>query len=362
MQTALWFVVGLVALVAGAEVFVRGASALAAALRISPLVIGLTVVAFGTSAPELAVSLQAGYSGQADLALGNVVGSNIFNVLFILGLSALITPLVVAGQLIRLDVPLLIGASFLLLALGLDGRIDRLDGLGLFAGILVYTAWLVRQSRKEGRQVEQEFAREYGPGSGQSKAGRLVLQIVLMVAGLALLVMGSRWLVESSVTFARMLGVSELVIGLTIVAAGTSLPEVATSVIASIRGERDIAVGNVIGSNLFNILSVLGLSAAISPVGVPVPSDALWFDLPVMVAVAVACLPIFVSGYRIARWEGALFLGYYVAYTAHLIFAATEPDWLTPFRLVMGGFVIPLTVITLAVVAVREWRGRSVTQ
>lgn len=359
MQTALWFVAGLVALVAGAEVFVRGASSLAAALRISPLVIGLTVVAFGTSAPELAVSLQAGYAGQADLALGNVVGSNIFNVLFILGLSALITPLVVAVQLIRLDVPLLIGASFLLFGLGLDGLIGRIDGMGLFALILIYTAWLVRQSRKEGLQVEQEFAREFGSGEGRTKAGQLVIQVVLMIAGLALLVIGSRWLVESAVTFARVLGVGELIIGLTIVAAGTSLPEVATSVIASIRGERDIAVGNVIGSSLFNILCVLGLSAAISPEGVTVPSAALWFDLPVMMAVSVACLPIFVSGHRIARWEGGLFLAYYVAYTAHLIFAATEPNWLTPFRLVMGGFIIPLTVITLAVVAVREWRGRA---
>ncbi|MEW4568280.1 calcium/sodium antiporter [Tautonia sp. JC769] len=358
MLTALWFVIGLIALVAGAEVFVRGASALAAALRISPLVIGLTVVAFGTSAPELAVSLQAGYAGQADLALGNVVGSNIFNILFILGLSALITPLVVAGQLIRLDVPLMIGASLLLLVLGWDGEIGRIDGLGLFAGILVYTAWLVRQSRKEDREVEHEFARAYGAGSEPSKAGRLVLQVVLMVAGLALLVIGSRWLVESSVTFARVLGVSELVIGLTIVAAGTSLPEVATSVIASLRGERDIAVGNVIGSCLFNILCVLGLSSAVAPAGVPVPPAAIGFDLPVMVAVAVACLPIFASGHRIARWEGALFLGYYVAYTAHLVFAATEPGWLTPFRLVMGGFIIPLTIITLAVVAVREWRSR----
>ncbi|WP_169976220.1 calcium/sodium antiporter [Tautonia rosea] len=359
MLTALWFIAGLVALVVGAEVFVRGASTLAAALRISPLVIGLTVVAFGTSAPELAVSLQASLSGQANLAFGNVVGSNIFNILFILGLSALITPLVVAGQLIRLDVPLLIGASFLLLGLGLDERIGRVDGLGLFALILVYTAWLVRQSRKEGLEVEQEFAKEYGAGSARARVGQLVFQVLLMVVGLALLVLGSRWLVESAVTFARLLGVSELVIGLTIVAAGTSLPEVATSVIASLRGERDIAVGNVIGSCLFNILCVLGLSAAIAPQGVSVPSAALWFDLPVMVAVSVACLPIFASGHRIARWEGALFLGYYVAYTIHLIFAALETGWLSPFRVLMVAFVIPLTVITLAVVAVREWRARA---
>jgi cation:H+ antiporter len=355
MPTALWFVAGLVALVAGADLFVRGASVLAAALRISPLVIGLTVVAFGTSAPELAVSLRAGYAGEADLALGNVVGSNIFNVLFILGLSSLIAPLVVDGQLIRLDVPLMIGASALLLALGLDGRIGRLDGLGLFAAIVVYTGWLVRQSRKEGRRVEQ-FDREYGGGGG---GGGVVFWVVVMVAGLGLLVVGAGWLVEASVTFARLLGVSELVIGLTVVAAGTSLPEVATSVIASIRGEREIAVGNVVGSSIFNILCVLGLSAAVSAEGVAVPEAALRFDLPVMLTVAVACLPIFASGHRIARWEGALFLAYYVAYTADVVLAATGAGWLASFRVVMGAFVVPLTAITLAVVAVREWRARA---
>lgn len=357
MVTAIWFVAGLVALVVGAELFVRGASALAAALKISPLVIGLTIVAFGTSAPELAISLQAAQAGSADLALGNVVGSNIFNVLFILGLSALIAPLVVAQQLVRIDVPLVLLASIGVLLLGLDGQISRLDGLLLFAGIVVYTAMLVRQSRKESKAVAAVYEREFGPEPGGRRLGRMLLRIVSMVGGLALLVVGSRWMVDASVEMARALGIGELMIGLTIVAAGTSLPEVATSVLASLKGERDIAVGNVIGSNLFNLLCVLGLSASVSGSGVPVPPGALAFDIPVMIAVSVACLPILASGHRIARWEGVLFLAYYVAYTADLILSAGGYESLHSYRVVMAGFVVPLTALTLTVVGIREWRA-----
>ncbi|SFF51352.1 cation:H+ antiporter, partial [Nannocystis exedens] len=312
--TVALFVLGLVLLVVGAELLVSGAARLAARLGVSPLVIGLTVVAFGTSAPELAVSVSAALSpGGADVALGNVVGSNIFNVLFILGVSALIAPLLVQRQLVRFDVPLMLVASAACWLMALDGVIGRVDGILLFAALLVYTVMLLRIARRDGEGGDEEvpLAR---PGSLTAK---LPVQLVMLVAGLAMLVLGSRWLVDGAVAFARLLGVSELVIGLTIVAAGTSLPEVATSVLAAIRGQRDIAVGNVVGSNIFNVLCVLGISAAVAPSGVAVAPAALSFDIPVMTAVAVSCLPLFITGGGLARWEGALFLFYYCAYTAY---------------------------------------------
>ncbi len=345
--------VGLVVLVVGGELLVRGASKLAAAVRISPLVIGLTVVAFGTSAPELAVSVQASLNGNPDLAVGNVVGSNSFNVLFILGLSALIVPLFVASDFIRRDVPIMIGVSLLLLVLSLDGKISRLDGGLLFTGIVAYTWWCIRESRKENTGVAAEFASEYS--EKEIKPVALWQDLVLIVGGLILLVLGSTWLLDGAVTIAEKFGVSELIIGLTIVAAGTSLPELATSVIAAIKGERDIAVGNVVGSNIFNILGVLGLSGLIAPTGVDVSGAALRFDIPVMIAVAVACWPIFATGNIISRWNGAVFLFYYLAYTTFLVLEATGHEFRQTMSEIMLWFVMPLTVLTLAV---SFWRFR----
>lgn len=356
-MTLLLLLVGLLLLVIGAEALVRGASRLAAALGISPLIIGLTVVAFGTSAPELAVSVMSSISGQPDITLGNVVGSNIFNVLFILGLSALIVPLVVSQQLVRLDVPVMIGVSVLTLILGADGKISRLDGIVLFSGFVAYTGFLIHKSRKGKREVEEEWAGEYEPREEVSPKSWMI-DAILILGGLGLLVLGSRWLVDGSVSIAQRLGVSELVIGLTVVAAGTSLPEVATSVMASIRGERDIAVGNVVGSNIFNLLSVLGLSGMVAPEGIHISSAALRFDLPVMIAAAVACLPIFFTGHVIARWEGALFFGYYVAYSLYLVLAATHHASMPVFSTVMVGFVIPITLVTLGVVTLRSLRAK----
>lgn len=346
---------GLVLLVGGGELLVRGASRLAAAMQISPLVIGLTVVAFGTSAPELAVSIQAAMAGNADLALGNVVGSNIFNVLFILGASALIVPLVVSSQLVRRDVPVMIAASLLLLAFGWDGAINRVEGIFLFTGILLYTWWCVRQSRRESREVIQEFEQEW-PSENQPSSS-LSINVMLIVVGLCLLGIGSTFLISGSVFVATSFGVSELVIGLTIVAAGTSLPEVVTSLTAAVRGERDIAVGNVVGSNIFNILCVLGVSSTIGPTGVAVSPSAMSFDIPVMIAVAVACLPIFVTGHLISRWEGALFLFYYVAYTIYLVLHATGHGILQDYSSVMLWFVLPLTAITLGLSLWRALRA-----
>ncbi len=352
-MTLLLLLAGLAGLVVGAELLVRGASRLALAAGLSPLAVGLTVVAYGTSAPELAVSASAAVAGDGDLAFGNVVGSNIFNVLFILGASALIAPLVVARQLVRLDVPLALGVALLGAALALDGKVGRVDGLLLLGGLAAYTAFTLRMARRE--SAGDAAAAGAPPPAGAAAAVR---SIALVLAGLALLVAGSRAFVSAASDIARALGVSELVVGLTIVAAGTSLPEVATSILAAVRGERDIAAGNVIGSNLFNILGVLGLSSALAPDGVAASAAAMRFDVPVMLAAAAACLPIFATGHRIDRWEGGLFLVYYGVYVTWLILRASQHDALPAFSGVMLGFVVPLTALTLVIVAAREWRGR----
>jgi cation:H+ antiporter len=361
--TLVLFVIGLVLLVVGAEALVKGASKLAAGIGISPLIIGLTVVAFGTSSPEMAVSVSSSLAGSADIAVGNVVGSNIFNVLFILGASALIAPLIVSRQLIRLDVPIMIGVSVLAFLFGMDGNISRLEGVILFAGIITYTVFLIMQSRKEklakDAAEKDEFAAEYSE-KPQGASG-VLKNIVYIVVGLVLLVVGSRWLVDGATAIARSIGVDDVVIGLTIVAAGTSLPEVATSILASIRGERDIAVGNVVGSNIFNILAVLGLSSIVAPAGLPVAASIQNFDMIIMVIVALACLPIFFTGLEIKRWEGAVFLLYYIAYTLYLIFNATGHAALPAFSNIMLLFAVPITVITLVVTLIGEIRLRRVT-
>jgi len=354
-MNVLLFLAGLVALVLGASLLVRGASKLALSLGISPLVVGLTVVAFGTSAPEVAVSVGAVLDGKTDIAFGNVVGSNIFNVLFILGVSALITPLIVNMQLIRQEVPIMIGASLLLLVLGLDGKLSFTDGALLFGLMVAYTAFLVVQSRRQTQADKDEFAGAAPVTVAGAWDARMPVQLLLIAAGLVLLVVGSDWLVTASIAFAKSMGVSDLIIGLTIVAAGTSMPEVATSIAAALKGERDIAVGNVVGSSTFNILGCLGLSGLVSgDLGLNIPSSLMAFDIWVMLAVSLACLPVFLSGREIARWEGGVFLAYYVAYVAYLILAAQQHAALASFSTAMLSFVIPITVITLIVVLLRK--------
>jgi cation:H+ antiporter len=349
----LLFVLGVAALVVGAEVLVRGASAIAVRTGLSPVVVGLTVVAFGTSTPELAVSVGAAFRDEAALAVGNVVGSNIFNILGVLGLSAMVGGgLVVAQKIVRIDVPIMVALSVLLLVLSLDNRIGRVEGVVLFAGIVAYTVWTVRASRHESAEVAAEY------DEAVSAPTRPVLvDLGMVVGGVALLVLGADWMVGAASDIARSFGVSDLVIGLTVVAIGTSAPELATSVVAAARGERDIAVGNAVGSNLFNILCVLGLTSIVAPGGLPISEDALRLDMPVMVAVAVACLPVFFNGYLLKRWEGTVFVAYYVAYVVFLVLDQTGSGLRDPFAVVMGVFVIPLTVLTLAVVAARAWRA-----
>ncbi len=351
----LLFLAGMAALVVGAELLVRGASKLALSFGISPLVVGLTIVAFGTSAPELAVSVGAVLDGRTDIAIGNVVGSNIFNVLFILGLSALIVPLVVNIQLIRQEVPIMVGASVLLLALGIDGSLSWMDGAILFGLMLAYTVFLVVQSRRETKVAQDEYAQEVQPAVQGAWDSKLPVQLLLIAAGLVALVLGSDWLVTASVTFAKAMGVSDLVIGLTIVAAGTSMPEVATSITAAIKGERDIAVGNVVGSNTFNILGCLGLSGLVSgEAGLAMSQALMNFDIWVMLAVALACLPVFMTGREIARWEGGVFIVYYGAYVIYLVLAAQQHALLGTFSAAMMSFVVPITVITLIVAFIRK--------
>ncbi len=361
MLTLLLFVLGLVLLIVGADVLVRGAARLAVTIGLPPLVVGLTVVAFGTSAPEMAVSVQSALRGDggADIAIGNVIGSNICNVLLILGLSASVAPLIVSRNLVRIDVPIMIGASLLAWFLMLDGRLGFWDGFILFAGIIAYTAFAVVQGRKEGRDAEEKASGELGELAKPRARGGVAVDIVLVVAGLAMLVLGSTWLVESASAIARVLGVDELLIGLTIVAIGTSLPELATSVVASIKGERDLAVGNVIGSNLFNILAVLGLAGLVAPEGVAVAASVLRVDFPIMMAVMIACLPIFFTGYTISRWEGFVFVGYYAAYMLLLYLTATDHGGLAAYQSAMFFFVIPLTALTLAVSVYRHLRQKK---
>lgn len=354
--TIFLFIAGLIVLIVGADLLVRGASRLAAAFGVSPLVIGLTIVAIGTASPEIAVSLRAAVNGQGDLTLGNVLGSNIFNILFILGITAVFAPIVIAEQLIRKDAPILLGVSLLAFGLAFDGNMGLFDGIILLSCVAGYTFFAIRQSRLESSEVQNEYAQEFAEKESRTLDNRLT-NISFILAGLSLLVLGSGWLVDSAVIVARILGVSELVIGLTIIAVGTSLPEVATSIIAVLKRESDIAVGNAVGSNIFNLLGVLGLGALIAPDGIPVTGRVLQFDFLVMVFVALVTLPIFYIDSRISRLEGALLFGYYISYITYVVLDAMNSSALPAVTLFII-FFTPITFIALMVAAVRLSRSR----
>jgi cation:H+ antiporter len=350
--TVVFFVLGIAILVAGADALVRGAARIAARTGVSSVVIGLTVVAFGTSAPELAVSVQSAIDRKTDLAIGNVVGSNIANILLVLGLSAAVGGgLLVHQRIVRLDVPIMIVVSVAFFILVLDGELGRLDGALLTVALIVYVTWTVLAARRS----EAEVTAEYDEALDPEKVKRTPpgIDVACIVGGLVGLVLGARFLVSSAVEIAEALGVSDLVIGLTVVAVGTSMPEIATSIVAAIKGERDLAVGNAIGSNLFNILCVLGLSSLVAPVALTVAENAKTLDVPVMIAVAVACLPVFFNGYQLKRWEGILFVAYYAAYVVYLVANATESEAKDLLGTAVVWFVIPLTVLTFVVVGYR---------
>jgi cation:H+ antiporter len=352
-MTIIMLIAGLVLLVAGAEGLVRGASRIALSVGISPLVVGLTVVAFGTSSPEMAVSVSAVRSGEADIAIGNVVGSNIFNILLIVGVCALLLPLVISWRLVRLEVPLMIGVSILLWLFILDGELARWEAAILFAGVIGYTVWAIRASRKESAAAQEMSAPGAEPPAAPSP---WYVNLGLVIIGLVLLVVGSNWMVDSAVEIAEEFGLSDLVIGLTIVAAGTSLPELATSILATLKGERDIAVGNVVGSNIFNILAVLGLSGMVGTKELQASSFVQDIDVPVMILVAAICLPVFFSGRNLMhRYEGFLFIVAYVLYVTYLVWNSSDagaPDWYAP---VIWFGLVPLAVV---VVLVTAWRDR----
>jgi cation:H+ antiporter len=354
-NTIILFIAGLIVLILGADLLVRGSSRLAAAFGVSPLVIGLTIVAIGTASPEIAVSLQAAANGQGDLILGNVLGSNIFNILFILGITALVAPIVIAEQLILKDAPILLGVSLLTLALVFDGNLGAIEGSILFAFLVLYIFFALKQSRSESRDVQKEYAQEYAQKESRTTKS-IITNIIFILTGLGLLVWGSNWLVDSAVQIAKILGVSELVIGLTIVAVGTSLPEVATSVIAALKGESDIAVGNAVGSNIFNLLGVLGIGAIVSPDGIFVAQRVLQFDLPVMIFVALVTLPVFYIDSRISRIEGGLLLLYYVVYVVYVILRAAGSSLLPSIQLFVA-FFAPITFIALVIAAIRSMRS-----
>ncbi|MDB1090025.1 calcium/sodium antiporter [Streptomyces sp. ACA25] len=358
-------IAGLLLLTLGGEVLVRGASSLAERVGISPLVVGLTVVSLATSAPELAVTVGAVLRDEPELAVGNVVGSNIANVLLILGISALVIPLAVKRRLVRLDLPIMVALSLMLLVMSLDGGVGTGDGVILLGALLAYLVITVLVSRRESAEARTsapvQGARTPDPAEADTKppAPSVLRSLFFVVLGVALLIAGARLLVDGAVNVAVAFGVSSLVVGLTVVAIGTSLPELAVSVIAVRRGERDLAVGNVVGSNIANIGLVLGLPALLSADGIPVPDAAVALDIPLMLAAAVALLPIAFTGFAIARWEGGLFLVLYLAYTSFVVLAATEHEALDGYTAVMAWFVLPLIAVTLLAFAYFEWRQGS---
>lgn len=344
------FIAGIILLVFGADLLVRGAASLAASLGVSPLIIGLTIVAIGTSSPEIAVSLQAAFNDQGEIVLGNIIGSNIANIMLILGMAAMFGPLPVDRAIFRRDLPVMIGASLLTFLLAFDRTLSQIDGIIMLLALVAYF-WMM-WPRNEHHDVSHP---SYPP---QQRLRALVLQLAMVIGGLALLIVGARWLVDGAVTFATWFGVSELIIGLTIVAVGTSLPEIATSVIAGLRGERDIAVGNVVGSNVLNLLLVLGTTMVLSPQPIAVPEVTIALDLPVMVGAALICLPIFFTRRIVSRREGSLLLVYYLSYTLYLVLSATGSDELPVYNTIVGLILIPLTVVLLVVRALR-WLGEG---
>lgn len=337
---------GLVLLIAGAQLLVRCAEHIAAKLKVRPLLIGLTVVAMGSSAPQMTVSLQAAFNDTADIAVGSVIGSNIFNILVTLGLSALIIPLRVSRQLVRIDIPLMILASAMVFTLALNHQLDRLDGVLLLGGLLIYLLLLLHQSRHSGHHHPHH----------DSPPTSWLRTLSLMGCALLLLGIAGHLLLGAALEVASELGLSERIIGLTIVAVSTSLPELATSLIAAFRGQREIAVGNVIGSNVFNLLGVLGLTALLAPSPLSVSPNALAFDLPVMLGVAVLCLPVFYSGYRITRLEGLLFLGLYLAYGLHVVSFTTGMPLASKLEHLMFFYILPALLVFVLLSAVQAWR------
>lgn len=317
-------VAGLVLLVLGAELVVRQGSALAARLNVSPIVVGMTVVALGTSLPELAIGLNAAAQGRGELAVGNIVGTNLVNILLILGLAALLRPIDFDSRTLKVDLPMMVGAAVLMAALAVDGELSTTDGVlltlygVLYLGVVLYLS--ARESRRPAPVPEHAGANPRGTGEALRPASsRLGVEILLLVAGLALVLVGSEFLVDGAVEIASSIGASDAFIGLTVVAIGTSAPELATAIVATIRGDRSLALGNLIGSSVFNIALILGPTVIAAPGAVPVPDELVAVDLLLMLGAAAICIPAFWSHRRLGRVEGGLFVAAYGAYLAWLL-------------------------------------------
>lgn len=336
MVSALMLVIGVGLLIGGAHWLVEGAAALAHRLGVSALIVGLTVVAFGTSAPELAVSVQAALDGQAGVSVGNVVGSNIFNVLCILGVCGLILPLVVSADLIRNDLPVMLAVSGLVWWLAADGSLSRPEAALLLTCLLAYLVSLYWRSRRLPAEAEALAVL-----SLPAQLGRIVL-------GLVLLVLGARFTVEGAVAIATALGVSQVIIGLTLVAAATSLPELVTSLVAARRGHADMAVGNVVGSNIFNLLAVLGLAGLVSVEPIAVAGQLLRLDIPLMTVVALVCLPVFFTGRRIDRGEAAWMLASFLAYLCCLVLEALQHPFAAHLEMAATLLLLPVGLLLIA--------------
>lgn len=317
------FIAGLVIVLAGAETMLRGASRVAARLRVPPILIGLTVVSIGTSMPELAVGITAVAENKGPLAVGNIAGTNILNILFILGLSALMRPLPTRMLSVRLDVPVMIASALALIAMAWDERLDRSEGVVLLIGAALYTAALVRLSREESAATQREFARDVAaamPAALPPVRLFIAWNSTLLFAGIALTLFGADLLVDGASSIARLYGVSDAFIGLTIVAVGTSAPELATTVLATLKNDRDVAIGNLIGSSIYNILVILGITMSVAPHGIEIGTEVLRIDLPLAALVAIVCLPVFRSERRVSRIEGGFFVAAYLVYLSLLIF------------------------------------------
>lgn len=309
LQIVLFFA-GLVALCFGAEWLVKGASRFARSFNIKPIVIGLTIVAFGTSTPELVTSVIAGIKHLDDVAVGNVIGSNIANIGLILGLAAIVRPLKVDMRLLYRELPIVVGISLLLYFMGWDGILNRWEGIILLVGIIVYTFYIYRAALKEPKAVEQEYL-EYEEFIGATH-NNIVKDILWIVLGLGALIGGAHLFVHSAIYIARVVGISELIIGLTVVAVGTSLPELATSMVAAIRKESDISVGNVLGSNIFNILAVLSIAAIIRPL--QITGASIRIDMPVMLMFSIFLIPMITWKFALTRLQGFFLLAGYSVY------------------------------------------------
>lgn len=320
LANVLWFLVGLGALVAGAEVMVRGGAKVASRFGISPIVIGLTVVSIGTSMPELAVGVVAAVEDNGALAVGNIAGTNVVNLLLVLGLSALLLPLALEMRTLRFELPVMAGAAVLLWLLVLDGVLARIDGAVLTVGAVVYTLAVVRTARRESRDVTTEFTAAYPKTEAPN---RTALHIGMTLVGIAIIVIGAERLVDAAVGMAREFNVSDALIGLTVVAIGTSAPELVTTIVSTLRGERDIAIGNLLGSSIYNILLILGITCLVPAHGFALPAQLVRIDIPIMVAVALVCIPIFITGRRVSRVEGGAMVVAYLAFLAFLVTTQT---------------------------------------